>query len=340
MDRLFKQCVGIDISKAKFTACLCKYYISDLQNQSDVVEFENNRTGFNQFVKWSRKCMDKEAQLLFVMEATGVYYESLAYHLAKLKLPVSVVLPNKAKHYAQSLCIKTKNDQMDARILSTMGCLQKLQEWSAPAPIYRQLRSLCRFHAEMTKQRTIYLNHLEALNSSESPQPSVVKAYKRMIKNIEKALVENIQETKAMIKGDDVLYAKIQKLETIKGLGFTTIAAVVAETQGFALITSCKQLASYAGFDVVERQSGTSVLSKTKISKKGNSRIRAALYFPAMVASRYNAPLKEDYVRIIAQNPKQKMIGITALQRKLLLLMYTLWKNDDVFREQKIINAE
>lgn len=339
MDRLFKQCVGIDISKAKFTACLCKYYISDLQCHSDVVDFENNKTGFNQFVKWSRKCMDKQAPLLYVMEATGVYYESLAYHLSKLKLTVIVVLPNKAKHYAQSLCIKTKNDQMDTRILSTMGCLQKLQEWSEPAPIYRQLRSLCRFHSEMMKQRTLYLNHLEALNSSEYPQTSVVKVYKKMIKDIDKALVQNAQETLTLVKGDHELYAKIQKLETIKGLGFTTIAAVIAETQGFALITSCKQLASYAGFDVVERQSGSSVLGKTKISKKGNSRIRAALFFPAMVASRHNAPLKEDYRRIIARNPKLKMIGITALQRKLLLLMYTLWKNDDIFREQKTINA-
>jgi hypothetical protein len=107
MDKLFKQCVGIDISKGKFTACLCKYYISDLQNQSDVVEFENNKTGFNQFVKWSRKCMDKESPLLYLMEATGVYYESLSYHLNKLSQPVCVVLPNKAKYYVQSLGIKT-----------------------------------------------------------------------------------------------------------------------------------------------------------------------------------------------------------------------------------------
>lgn len=27
-DRLFKQCVGIDISKATFSACVLKYYVS------------------------------------------------------------------------------------------------------------------------------------------------------------------------------------------------------------------------------------------------------------------------------------------------------------------------
>lgn len=333
MDKLFKQCVGVDISKEKFTACLSKYYMSDSQNQSDVVEFENNKTGFNQFIKWSRKCMDKDSPLLYLMEATGVYYESLAYHLNKLNQLIYVVLPNKTKHYAQSLGIKTKNDLMDARVLSTMGCLQKLNLWSPPEKIFRQLRSLCRFHLEMKKQRTVYLNHLEALNCSEHPVVSVVKTYKKLIKNIDKAIEENILEITNLVKEDQQLYDKIKKIETIKGLGFMTIVILIAETQGFALITSRKQLTSYAGFDVVERQSGTSVYGKNKISKKGNSRIRAALFYPALVASRHNAPLKEDYCRIISKNPKQKMIGITALQRKLLLLTYTLWKNDDIFRE-------
>ena len=120
MDQLFKQSVGIDISKKKFTACVSKYYISDNQDLSEVVEFENQKTGYNQFVKWCRKNLDKDAPVCFLMEATGVYYEGLAYHLYKLKLPVCVILPNKAKYYAAYLCIKSKNDAMDARILATM----------------------------------------------------------------------------------------------------------------------------------------------------------------------------------------------------------------------------
>ena len=127
--------------------------------------------------------------------------------------------------------------------------------------------------------------------------------------------------------------SKIEKLLTIKGVGLSTIVSVLAETQGFELITSRKQRAKYAGFDVVERQSGTSLMGKTRISKKGNSRIRSALYFPAMVASRYNSQLKEDYVRIVAKNPKQKKIAITALQRKLLLLIYTLWKTGEKYKD-------
>jgi transposase len=48
---------------------------------------------------------------------------------------------------------------------------------------------------------------------------------------------------------------------------------VIAETNGFTLFENSKQLVSYAGYDVVENQSGKRV-GKTSISKKGNYRIR------------------------------------------------------------------
>jgi hypothetical protein len=55
----------------------------------------------------------------------------------------------------------------------------------------------------------------------------------------------------------------------------------------------------------------------TRISKKGNTRIRAALHFPALVAARYNKNLKIVYERI-NKGKVSKMIGATALQRKIL----------------------
>lgn len=69
----------------------------------------------------------------------------------------------------------------------------------------------------------------------------------------------------------------------IKGVAQTTLAVLLGETNGFALMENTSQLVSYAGYDVVEDQSGKRA-GKTKISKKGNSRIRRALYFSAITA--------------------------------------------------------
>lgn len=331
MDHLFKQCVGIDISKSTFSACVLKYFVSTKEESSEVVTFVNSKSGFNQFLKWSRKYLSKEVPAAFLMEATGIYYESLAYHLHRLNLKVIVILPNKAKYYAKSLNVKTKNDSMDARVLAIMGCMQKLQTWTPPKTIYRELRALTRFNAYLKKNKTALSNNLEALNNSQEPMPSVVKSYKKLIQDIDDAISKNVKEIESLIEHGEELYLKIKKVGTIKGVSFMTIAIILAETQGFELVNSRKQLASYAGFDVVERQSGSSVNGKSHISKKGNSRIRAALYFPAMTATRFNVPLKEDYDRIIAKHPDHKMIGMTAIQRKLLLLIYTLWKKNEEF---------
>jgi hypothetical protein len=62
-------------------------------------------------------------------------------------------------------------------------------------------------------------------------------------------------------------------------------AATILETNGFELLKNHKQL-TLMGFDVVERESGTST-GKTKISK-GNSHIRRVLFMPAFVAVKHN----------------------------------------------------
>src|SRR5215210_7091637 len=100
METIIRQSAGIDIAKATFTCCICKSYSTGRTDTSQVVQFDNCKRGFNQLVKWVRKNKVLLQELVFVMEATGIYYEPLAYHLHKLHLQVAVVLPNKVKHYA------------------------------------------------------------------------------------------------------------------------------------------------------------------------------------------------------------------------------------------------
>lgn len=334
MERTLKQCVGIDISKKSFTACVCRKLLTGEVQMSQVEEFENNKNGFNRLIKWSRKITTNATEVLFLMEATGIYYEGIAYHLHKLNLPISVILPNKVKHYAKSLNVKTKTDIVDARVIAHMGAERLLPLWQPPAIIFKQLRDLTRLYADLKQERTVYLNRLESENASAIKMTFVINSNRSILKEIEKQIGKCEEEIEAILYTEDWLAEKVNKLMTIKGVGLITLAIIIAETQGFALIKSRKQLASYAGFDIVQRESGTSVKGKTRISKKGNSRIRASLYFPALVAARYNPDLKEDYLRINV-GKASKMVGVTALQRKILLLIYTLWKNNETFIEEK-----
>ena len=71
--KYIRQCVGIDVSKDKFSASLYVYDIlSDMGSYSKTVEFTNDKTGFNQLVKWSRKEALKDFPINYLMEPTGV----------------------------------------------------------------------------------------------------------------------------------------------------------------------------------------------------------------------------------------------------------------------------
>ena len=52
---------------------------------------------------------------------------------------------------------------------------------------------------------------------------------------------------------------------------------------------------------------------------------------PALVATRYNPQIKAAYGRICQKHPNEKMIGVAAAMRRLLLLIYTLWNNGEEY---------
>jgi transposase len=62
-----------------------------------------------------------DVELLLVMEATEVYYEDLCYFLKSKNQKINVQLPQKVKCYIKSLNIKTKNDKVDANVITSMA---------------------------------------------------------------------------------------------------------------------------------------------------------------------------------------------------------------------------
>lgn len=331
--------MGIDIAKSNFTACICKLSSQSGLCFSQVATFDNSTRGFNQLLKWARKQTGDSPPIAFAMEATGIYYEPLAYHLHKLGQRVSVLLPNKVKHFGKSLNVKSKTDRVDARLIAQLGAERQLPAWQPPAPIFKALRELTRHCTDLKQARTVLLNRLNALLSAHEPQAFVLKSHRAMIRKFDTEIARCEAQIKALFTKQEWLQEKADRLLSIKGVGLISLAIVLAETQGFALINNAKQLTSYAGFDVVERESGSSIRGKTRISKKGNGRLRAALYFPALVASRYNAPLQAVYQRVNA-GKASKMVGVVSLQRKLLLLIYSMWKSGTRFQDRPLASGD
>ena len=321
-----KYSIGIDVAKSEFKACLS---IIDQQQKVTIKStscFKNSAKGFDDFYSWAIKRVREEIPFHFLMEATGIYYEQLAWYLYNKDCRVSVILPNKAKKYIQGLGLKSKNDKIDARGLSRMCAEQSLSLWKPLSKNIYQLRSLTRLHEDLTLQRGAISNRLEALNHSMYDLKDSKKSLKKLIHTLDLELSSLETKIKQAINTDAGLSSKFKKISRIKGIGMMSFAVVIAETNGFELFTSRAQLTSYAGYDVTENQSGNRN-GKTRMSKKGNSHIRRVLHLPAFTAVKYETSFKTFYDRVYS-NTHVKMKAYVAVQRKLLCLMYTLWKKD------------
>ncbi|MES2679403.1 MAG: IS110 family transposase [Bacteroidota bacterium] len=324
-----KQVLGIDVSKD--TLAICYGFSTETQtiNYFKSLTFRNDLAGFNKFWEWVNEVKDKGLDISYVMEATGVYYENLAYFLSAKEQNVHVLLPNKAKHFAKSLDIKSKTDEIDAKMLAQIGLERQLLKWQPQSENLHTIKQLCREYKDLKEKLTIIKNQLHAREHAYNSAKQVVKRLKTQAKLLQAQLLQVEYELREMCSDDEELDDKISKIQTIPGLSFITIITIIAETNAFLLIENSKQLCSYCGLDVVHNQSGL-FKGKSKISKKGNRFIRRALFMPALCAIQHNPTLKEFYDKLI-ERKKVKKVGITAVVRKMLVLTYTLWKNNSEF---------
>ena len=329
---LLKQCVGIDIAKETFCACigtidqdLCITYI-------DEQLFRNNEGGFQLFEQWVEQNKSSRLPLFYVMEATGVYYENLAYHIHDNGGNLSVIPPSKAKHFAQSLSVKSKTDKIDAKTLTQLGLERRLRRWEVVSPNIRKIKTLCREYRNNKQDITKLKCRKHAQSSSYKPLNQIVKRLEDKIQMLTNHCNDIVAELSLIVKSDKVLCDKFAKMASAPGLGFITIACIVGETNGFAAIENGKQLVSYAGLDVVHKESGQRK-HKTRISKRGNKYLRLAVYMPSLAATQYNPDLALFYNNLWPRK-SAKQVGLVAVSRKLLLLAYTLWKKDEYYQQQ------
>lgn len=324
------QNVGVDISKDSFYAAFVVQLEERVVKIKGTRSFPNTSKGIKSFIQWADKIRDFDLNLHITMEATGTYYEDLAYTLYEKKdVIVHVLLPNIAKKYFESLNIKTKTDKVDAKILGQMGVERKLRPWVLSSKIYRDLRTLSREREQLTKEQTRVKNQLHALVHSADPYKRTMQRLKKRITYLEKQIKTVVKDLEKLVATDEYVSQKIKKIITTPGLGFKTVVGVVAETSGFNNFTGLKQLTSYGGYDVVIKESGK-WKGKTSISKKGNSHIRHLMYMPALSAVNNNALFKNTYDRIKEKKEHHKIASV-AIQRKLLGLIFTLWKTDSIF---------
>ena len=328
--KLLKQVVGIDVSQKELVVTLGRLSDDLTIDLYAYNVFKNTESGFLKLSQWVEKLTEKDVKVRYVMEATGVYHQKFAYYLDERQADLSIVLPNKISNYMRTLEIKTITDKTCSEAISRFGLERKLDNWKKPKEIYRILKQLTRERRQITDERTVAKNQLHAEQTEAIPHISSIERLKKRIQFLNTLEKEIKDEITNSVKEHKDLMQDITNICTIPGVSILTAATVIGETNGFELIRSKKQLTSYAGLDVKEKLSGTSVKGKPSISKKGNRYLRSALHLPALSTIKWDDNFRDQYARIVAKHGI-KMKGCVAVQRKLLELIFIIYKNKTVY---------
>ena len=325
--------LGMDVAKAKLDCCLLLDEVSG-KRKSKVIN--NTQSGVIDLLAWAAKQNISPEELHVIMEATGVYHEQVAMALADAGVRVSIINPAQIKDFGRSLAVRTKTDGVDSFVLARYGALLKPAVWTPPAPEARMLQALLARREAIAQDLQRERNRQEKADATNTPE-LIRKSLEDSIKFLVKQLAQLQQNIDDHINKHPSLEKNMNLLQSIPGVG-PQVGGNILSVLSSHHFKSSEQLAAYLGLVPVERQSGSSVLGRAKLSKAGPARIRAVLYMAAIVAKRCNPHVKAAYDRLLARG-KTKMSALGAAMRKLVHLCFGVIKTQQPYQRDYAKNA-
>ena len=318
--------VGVDISKETFQA-------AKLGDKSIREEFVNKPGDFEEFGNWLERHAGQSVRVC--MEATGAYGLELAMWLVDQGIETNLVNPARVRAYADSELNRNKTDKSDAACIARFCQAHDPAEWTPSDPERRTLQQLVR--------RVFSLEEMKAQEKNRRKQPAmsplIATDIDEHIEQLECRLSQLWNKIEAWISQHTELQEAMDLLTSIPGVGRKTAAKLIGEIQDIDRFDSAKKLAAFAGVTPKNVQSGTSINKPASLSKMGSSRLRAALYMPAIVARRHN-PIVGRFCQRLETNGKHKKSVIGAAMHKLIRLVYGVWSKRQKFEADYLEAAQ
>jgi transposase len=315
--------VGIDVAARKLVAvgeaaCLAAAY-------------DNTAAGRGALVAALRL---SQRPVRVVMEATGIYFLDLACELAAAGIAVMVVNPKAAHHFAEAILQRRKNDPVDAAMLREYGRRMDFVSWQPPQHELFGFRALTREAQALSKAVAAARNRLHAITATQLAPAALIRALEQQIAQNQALIDELVAAAVAQTESDPELARLLARTDSVPGFAAKAAVLVIGELAVLPPMTA-RQWVAQAGLDVREECSGTSLARRPRLSKRGNKRLRAALFYPALTAARC-CPAARAFVERLVTHGKTRLQAIVALMRKLLHGLHAMWRNDEDFDAAKL----
>ena len=182
---------------------------------------------------------------------------------------------------------------------------------------------------EVAKSSVGVKNGLEAARLRLKWLMDELELYETQLYEVEQAMEHTLCQTG---------YA--QQLLEIKGIGIVTAASFLGEVGDPLRFQNARQIANYAGYNLVEDSSGKSK-SGTCISKRGRKQLRSILYKMAFTMVGQNVEMKElyNYLTTRKDNPLKKKQALVVVSKKIITVIYSLLKKQDTYKPELVIGA-
>jgi transposase len=273
------------------------------------------------------------------LEATGIYGLDLALALEGARnVEVMVANPRTVADFGRAMLQRSKTDRIDAVTILTFVERMPFTPWLAPSRAALELRAISRRIAALGQMIRSEKNRHHAATSCEAIAELLAQSTLRTIEMLEREIATLRSAAQRVVSDDPILSRRQQLLTTIKGVGQNSSLQILAELFLLPADMSDKQWVAHAGLDPRLVQSGTSVHYAAHISKAGNHYLRAALYLPAVTASRYEPAVIAFRTHLASRNKRPKQIHV-AVMRKLLHAIHAMFRDDTAFDGRKFFAA-
>lgn len=279
------QLVGIDVSAKTLVVSL-----EDPKGSLQHLEFANTRGGHHQLIQRLSK-YGRRARVC--LEWTGVYGLELALELHRApRIEVSVVNPRAVRDFARALLRRSKTDLLDADILIEFVRRMPFKSWQPPEQAVLDLRSIARRIDRLTHAITQESNRAHATSYCPELTPVVsndIEVHRRFLKRRVQRLREQAID---VICEHPELRKSLKHMTSVRGIAKASAIHILAELAVLPQGMTPRQWVAHAGLDPRIVESGSSVSKRSRISKIGNTHLRAALFMPALVAVRREPPVQ------------------------------------------------
>ncbi len=251
------------------------------------------------------------------LEATGGFETVVAASLGAAGLPVVVINPAQVRAFAQAVGKRAKTDPIDAAVIAHFAEATKPEPRPLPDADTQMLADL------VARRRQIIQMIVAERQREKRAAARMKKSILRLLKALQAELSEIDKDIDDAVRGSPAWRQKEDLLASVPGIGPIIARTLIAELPELGTLDR-RQVAALAGLAPWTRQSGK-WRGKSFIGG-GRAAVRTALFQGALVAARFNPPLKAFHQRLITAG-KPKMVAIIAVARKLLTILNAILRD-------------